>query len=147
MYEIRKEIEIEGSVEQVWEVLTNFSRFPEWNPVIRQVTGSLAVGQTVVIFVTGPAGERPWSVEVAKVHAERELAWKFYERTPLLYRGEHIFRMEPIDQHRTRYIDRETFQGLLVPLRRRDLGTKTKAGMVAMGAALKHRVESGVGPV
>ena len=55
--------------------------------------------------------------------------------------------MEPIDQHRTRYIDRETFQGLLVPLRKRALGTKTKAGMVAMGAALTHRVESGVDPV
>jgi len=145
MYEIRNEIEIDGSIEQVWDVLTDFGRFPEWNPVIHQVTGSLAVGQTVVISVTGPAGERPWSVEVAKVHPEREFAWKFYERTPLLYRGEHTFRLEPIDQQRTHYIDRETFRGLLVPLRKRHLGTKTKAGMVAMGEALKQRVESGVG--
>ena len=49
MYEIRNEIEIERPVEQVWEVPTNFRRCPEWNPVIRQVTGSIEVGQTVVI--------------------------------------------------------------------------------------------------
>ena len=46
-----------------------------------------------------------------------------------------------------RYVDRETFHGLLVPLRKRRLGTTTKAGMVAMGEALKQRVEAGNRPV
>ena len=47
-----------------------------------------------------------------------------------------------IDEHTTRYIDRETFHGLLVPSPRHTLGTRTKAGMVAMGEALKHRVKT-----
>lgn len=78
----------------------------------------------------------------------REFAWRFSEHHPLLYRGEHTFRMEPIDAHRTRCIDSETFDGILVPMRRRRLNSTTRTGMVAMGAALNtmsrtaHRNES-----
>ena len=99
------------------------------------------MGQKVVISVAAP-GLRDWNVEVVRVDPGREFAWTFTERHPWLYRGEHTFRVEPIDSHRTRYLDRETFHGLLVPSRQKQLGTKTKAGMVAMGEALKHRVET-----
>lgn len=142
MYEIANEVEIDGTVEQVRQVLSGFDNFDAWNPVIRNVAGTLTVGQNVVISVAAPTGLRDWNVAVVRVDPGREFAWTFFERHPWLYRGEHTFRVEPIDSHRTRYLDRETFHGLLVPSRRRQLGTKTKAGMVAMGEALKHRVET-----
>ena len=142
MFEIRNDIEIGGPVERVWEVLTGFDRFHEWNPVIRKVAGTLTVGKDVVISVAAPTGHLDWNVTVVRVDPGREFAWTFSERHPWLYRGEHTFRVEPIDAHRTRYLDRETFNGLLVPGRKRRLGTVTKAGMVAMGDALKQRVEA-----
>jgi hypothetical protein len=102
----------------------------------------------VTISVAAPSGLLDWDVEVVRVDPGREFAWTFSERHPWLYRGgEHIFRLEAIDADRTRYVDRETFNGLLVPVRKRRLGTKTKAGMVAMGAALKQRVETSSRPV
>jgi len=61
----------------------------------------------------------------------------------LLYREEHTFRIEPIDHQTSRYVDQETFEGLLVPLRVRHLSTKAKAAMVAVGEAVKQRVENG----
>jgi hypothetical protein len=147
MFEIRNEVEIEGTVEQVWEVLTGFAQYAEWNPVIQHVAGALSVGEHVVITVRTASGERTWDCEVVRVDAGREFAWKFHERAPFLYRGEHTFRIEPIDHHTTRYVDRETFEGLLVPLRKHHLSTKLKAGMVAMGEALKQRVENGRQPI
>ena len=60
---------------------------------------------------------------------------------PFLFRGEHIFRLEQIDDQRVRFIDPEIFRGLLVPLQAKDLETNAKAGMVAMDEALKERVE------
>jgi hypothetical protein len=125
-------------------VLTDFDRFDEWNPVIRKVARN--PHKTVVISVAAPSGLLDWNVEVIRVDSGREFAWRFSESAAVLYRGEDTFRTEAIDAHPTRYIDRETFNGILVPLRKRRLGTKTKAGMVAMGAALKHRVENNNGP-
>ena len=123
-------------------MLTDFDHFDKWNPVIQKVTGTLTVGTNVVISVAAASGLIDWNVEVIRVDPGREFTWKFSERHPLLYRGEHTFRVEAINARRTRYIDRETFNGALVPLRKSRLDTKTRAGMVAMGAALKHRVEN-----
>ena len=142
MFEIRNDIEIGGPVERVWDVLTGFDRFHEWNPVIRKVAGTLTVGKDVVISVAAPTGHLEWNVTVVRVKPGLEFAWTFSERHPWLYRGEHTFRVKPINAHRTRYLDRGTFNGLLVPGRKRRLGTVTKAGMVAMGDALKQRVEA-----
>jgi uncharacterized protein YndB with AHSA1/START domain len=32
MRELRDEIEIEATPERVWEILTDFAAYPEWNP-------------------------------------------------------------------------------------------------------------------
>jgi len=142
MYEIRNDIDIDGPADQVWEVLTDFDRYTQWNPVIRHVAGTLTVGTNIVISVAAPTGLLDWTCGVTRVEPGREFAWTFHEHHPLLYRGEHAFRIEPIGTHKTRYLDPETFNGLLVPRRKRHLSTNTKAGMDAMGAALKDRVET-----
>jgi len=49
MYELRNEVEINGTVEQIWEVLTGFAHYAEWNPLIQHVAGALNVRETVVI--------------------------------------------------------------------------------------------------
>jgi hypothetical protein len=38
------EIEIDAEAERVWEVLTDFSSYHEWNPMIRRASGELQVG-------------------------------------------------------------------------------------------------------
>ena len=41
MKHLRSEIEIEATSEQVWKVLTDLKKFPEWNPFITRVRGDL----------------------------------------------------------------------------------------------------------
>ena len=45
MKELHSEVEIKASAERVWQVLTNFAAFPQWNPFIRMVSGETRVGQ------------------------------------------------------------------------------------------------------
>ena len=92
---------------------------------------------------SSPDGEQPWTCRISRHRAGQEFAWQFTDRHPLLYRGEHTFCVIAIDAHTTRYIDVEDFHGLLVPSRRHVLATQTRAGMAAMGDALKKRVETG----
>ena len=47
MKEVHSEIQINAAPEHVWEVLTNFERYPEWNPYIVKASGTLVAGQDV----------------------------------------------------------------------------------------------------
>lgn len=53
MLELRAEIEIEAPVERIWEVLTDFEEFPEWNPFIRRIRGTSQVGSRLDVFIGG----------------------------------------------------------------------------------------------
>src|SRR2546422_9293011 len=57
MLELRTDIEIDAPVERVWEVLTDFDRFPDWNPFIRRIPGNAQVGSRLDVFL-GASGTR-----------------------------------------------------------------------------------------
>ena len=46
MKELHSEIVIDASPERVWDVLTDFASYPQWNPFIRRISGELEVGGT-----------------------------------------------------------------------------------------------------
>jgi hypothetical protein len=49
--------------------------------------------------------------------------------------------IESVDEHKVRFIDREQFEGLLLPMQAKDLEANGLSAMVAMGEALKKRVK------
>ena len=57
---------------------------------------------------------------------------------PGLFDGEHELRLEPIPDGSTRFVQRETFTGLLVPMMPRILDD-TATGFAAMNTALRDR--------
>jgi hypothetical protein len=55
--------------------------------------------------------------------------------------GEHILAIEPLETNRVRFVQREIFTGLLVPLFAHRLDTDTRRGFEEMNRALKARAE------
>lgn len=141
MKENRNEITIQASVKDVWNVLTDLKAYPEWNPLLCRAEGRVALGEKVALSVKSASNDMNLSCTITKVEENREFAWTFYVFLPFLFRGEHTFRIEPIDEQSVRFVDREIFNGWLVPLQAKDLDTNAKDGMMAMGEALKERVE------
>src|SRR5713226_9495625 len=141
MLELRTEIEIDAPVERVWEVLTDFERFPEWNPFIRRIHGKMQVGSRLDVLI-GATGTRPMRFRptVKAVIPNRELRWLGRLGLPRLFDGEHIFQIEPLGSMRTRFIQRERFRGLLVPLLARSLNRDVRRGFAEMNRALRERV-------
>ncbi len=78
---------------------------------------------------------------VLRADASRELRWIGRLPLPGLFSGEHIFAIEPIDPGRVRFVQREIFRGLLVPLLSRFLDTAVRRGYEEMNRALKARSE------
>ena len=142
MREIRSEIEIEAPADSVWEVLTDFAAFPEWNPFMRSAAGELAQGQQITVTMQ-PPGHRASTFRptLLSVNAGHSFRWRGHLVVPGIFDGEHIHEIEALGPQRTRYIQREQFRGVLVPFVGGML-RDTERGFNEMNAALKARAEA-----
>ena len=142
MRELQTSIEIDAPPERVWQVLTDFDSYPDWNPFIRSAVGKPEVGAKLENRLEPPGG-RAMTFKPTVLVAEpgRELRWLGRLLLPGIFDGEHIFRIEPLEGGRARFIQAERFTGLLVPLFSGTL-EKTRLGFEAMNEALRQRAES-----
>ena len=142
MKELRSEIEIQASAERVWQLLTDFPSFPQWNPFIRKATGNIRVGERLEVNIQ-PSGASGMTFRPTVLQAEpnRELRWLGHLLISGLFDGEHSFTIEPLGASRVRFTQREVFTGLLVPLFARGLDTDTRRGFEEMNQALKSKAE------
>lgn len=142
MKELCTQIEIEATPDRVWEILTDFAAYPEWNPFIHMIQGQAAVGSKLEVRIEPPGGRamtfKPTVLEAAP---RRELRWLGRVLVPGLFDGEHSLRIEPIGDSRVRFVQAERFSGVLVPLFGKSL-EKTQRGFTAMNEALKRRAEA-----
>jgi hypothetical protein len=140
--ELKTTIEIDASVDAIWSVLIDFSRYSEWNPFIRSIHGKAEKGEQLEIFIQSPGGNgMTFRPVILALQPDCELRWLGRFILPGIFDGEHQFQIEPIGERRTRLIHREVFSGLLVPLLWRSLNIQTRQGFEAMNQALKTRVE------
>ena len=142
MKELHAEIEIDAPAERVWGLLTDFASYPQWNPFIRQISGKPTRGERLQVRIEPPGGQgMTFKPKVLKAEANRELRWLGRLLVPGLFDGEHSFTIQPLEENRVRFVQREAFKGLLVPLFARSLGTNTQRGFEEMNRALKERAE------
>jgi hypothetical protein len=143
MKQLYAEIEIDAPPEKVWALLTDFSRFPEWNPYAQRASGEVQQGARIQVYLKPPGGAgMTVKPTLIKVEPNRELRWLGHLGIRGLFDAEHIFTIEPLGDDRVRFIQREEFTGLLVPLLLRIVGKSTQRGFEAMNQALKARAES-----
>ena len=142
MRQLRTHIEIEATPERVWEVLTDFAAYPEWNPFIQTIEGQAAPGSNLEVRIAPPGGRAMSSKPtVLEVSPRQELRWLGRVLVPGLFDGEHSLLIEPVDDSRVRFVQAERFTGVLVPLFGKSL-EKTHRGFTAMNEALKRRAEA-----
>jgi hypothetical protein len=141
MRELRRAIEIDAPPERVWEVVTDFAAYPEWNPFIRRISGHLREGARLEVRIEPPgARATTFRPTVRAVEANRELRWLGRLFVPGIFDGEHSLRIEPLNGGRSRFVQSERFSGLLVGLVKGTLA-KTEAGFEQMNIAFKARLE------
>lgn len=141
MKELRTAIEIEATPARVWEILTDFEAYPEWNPFIRRITGEPELGARLEVRIEPPGGRAmTFKPTVLEAEPERVLRWLGRVLVPGIFDGEHELRLEPAGDTRVRFLQSERFGGVLVPLFGKTL-EQTRRGFDAMNEALKARAE------
>jgi hypothetical protein len=131
--------EIAAPVEAVWAQLTDTASFPEWNPFIASLEGTLREGERLTVRITPPGGKAMTFRPTVTAYEEgRRLEWLGRLLIPGLVDGRHSFTLEPTETG-TRLTQEETFTGVLVPLAGGTLA-KAEEGFRAMNEALQSRV-------
>jgi hypothetical protein len=104
MKELHSEIEIQASAERVWQLLTDFASFPQWNPFMRRASGEATPGAQLEVHLQ-PSGTRgmTFNPTVLKAEPGRELRWLGHLRIPGLFDGEHILIIEPLEAKCVRF--------------------------------------------
>lgn len=140
--EIATTVDVDATPDRVWEVLTDFPAYPEWNPFITRIAGELSPGQKLDVTMR-PEGSRGMGFKPTLLVADapRELRWLGRLLVPGIFDGEHLFRVEEIGPGRTRLNQFERFTGVLAPLLLLFLEKGSRAGFESMNAALKRRSE------
>jgi hypothetical protein len=143
MKELHSEIEIAASAERVWDILTDFASYPQWNPFIRRISGELEVGARLQVRLEAPDSRgitmRP---TVLRAEPNRLMRWVGHLFVPGLLDGEHSLATQPLEENRVRFVQHEVFKGVLVPLLARSLDNNTLRGFKEMNEALKERAEA-----
>jgi hypothetical protein len=140
---IRSAIEIRAPLDVVWGVLTDFAAYPDWNPHIRRVLGTVGENARITIH-SKPRGGRliVMRPQVITWDPPHQLRWRGTFVARGLFSGEHGFRLEENGNDRVRFIQDETFRGALVPLYGRLRLARTRRGFEDMNEALRDRAES-----
>ncbi len=141
MKQLHSEVLIDASPAEVWAILTDFSRYHEWNPFLVDASGVPREGTKLRVTLAPPGGRRiTLSPEVTAVAAGEVLEWWGHLGVRGLFDGRHRFELHAAGRG-TRLVQSEIFTGVLVPLVARSLDRGTAAGFALMNSALKAHAE------
>jgi hypothetical protein len=134
-FTVETTVDINASNDAVWDVLTDFARYEDWNPVMR-IEGTPEVGTKLVVHMTGMS----FKPEVLAATPGKELRWLGKLGFRGIAAGEHFFILTPNYDGTTHLNHGERFSGALVALTKHDSGNNG-ANYEAFSQALKQRVE------
>lgn len=137
--ELVTQIDIDAAPAQVWDVLSDTSSYPQWNPFLVSMKGELLEGKKLRNRMRTTAGsEISFSPTVLRVENNRELRWLGRMVMPRIFDGEHYFILEDRGGF-TRLIHGERFRGILLWFM--DV-QQFKSNFEELNEALKRRVEA-----
>lgn len=143
MKELYTEVMIDAAAERIFKILTDITRYHEWNPLIVSAQGKVAPGEKLNIRIRPPdKSDQPYTVEVLRVDPQRAFVWLGHMKMKGILDGMHFFELFPESENRVRLVHREEFRGLLVPLVwRAFLDTRMREGFEAVNRSLKELAE------
>ena len=121
MRTIEHGVDIPASRATVWQVMTETDRYGEWNPFMTELSGRLAVGERLTVTIRPGGRSMTFRPTVLAVEEGTLVRWRGRLLVPGIFDGERELRLQTGPDGGTRFVQREVFRGVLVPLLRRVL--------------------------
>ncbi|KUE87401.1 polyketide cyclase [Cupriavidus necator] len=138
------QVEIDAPVALVWEVLTDFARYAEWNTFCPELETTGRLGDMVYMQVRIPGTDQviPVNEYLVAWEPERLLSW---EQRPTDANKDAARRdqyLEAVGPGRTRYFTTDLFLGLNAETIMREHGAWVKQGFDQVARDVKARAEA-----
>ncbi len=140
-HEIVAALEIDATPERVWEVLTDFAAYRQWNSLFWPEPGEVRPGARIRVRLRLAGGLRSSFVaEVTDCQPGRCFDWRGRLAGGLL-EGRHSFTIESLAPGRVRFVQREVFSGPLAPLHMLLMGGWLRRAYARVNEELRARAE------
>lgn len=129
---------VPGPKPAVWEVLTDFESYEDWNPVVTAASGEPREGGDLDLDVVLP-GHEPEALDATVLIArpERKLRWQDRLLLPGLEDWEYEFVLQPVEGGRVLVVQQLRIEGLLAPFADDDAAQEA---LELMAEALEERL-------
>ena len=143
MRELRTEIQISAPIDQVWQVLTDFDHWKDWNPMVNQASGSATLGSRLNITMCGSDAKDAMKYQPAilEVNPPRSLRWRATMMSGLMFTNDRVFELKEKNGG-TVLVNKEEFSGLMVPLFWSKMNLFVVPMLEKMNKALKDKLEA-----
>lgn len=138
---IKTEIIINASKEKVWQILTDFSNYPSWNPFIISIKGELAPTKRLKNTLVNGNKTYVFKPTVLSVVPNQYFDWLGNLFIGGLFDGHHYFEIDELSSNQVKFIQGEHFSGILSNYILRRIGNDTRNNFIKMNGALKAKAE------
>jgi len=130
---------IDAAPQVVWDLLTDATAYPKWNPAVIAIEGSIREGETIKLTsIANP--DRQFKLRVSDVTAPSHMVW--WDGMPLgLFKGVRTFDVMAQGEGACVFEMEEVYSGLMAPLITRSIPDMTES-FQKFADGLKEAAES-----
>jgi len=139
---IKTEIIINASKEKVWNILTDFNNYPNWNPFIVSIEGELQQGKRLKNTMLTGGKKFVFKPVVLSVVPYQYFDWLGNLFVKGLFDGHHFFEIDELSSRQIKLTQGEFFSGMLSASIFKKIGNETRNNFVRMNQAIKEAAEN-----
>lgn len=138
---IKTEIIINATKEKVWEILTDFEGYQNWNPFIIRSEGKAIIGTKLKNTMLNGKGTMTFKPVILTVKPLIYFDWLGSLGFKGIFDGHHYFEIEELQAGQVKFTQGENFSGILSKPILKKIGEQTRENFLKMNQALKQRAE------
>lgn len=108
------QVTINAPIALVWNILTDVEKYPQWNPSIAKVWGTLR--EQGIVYIHHAHLNLILPVCIERLHPRSQLAWRGLAAFSAVVQGEHYYRLADLGNGQTELQHGEYFSGWLSQL-------------------------------
>ena len=139
---IKTEIVINASREKVWNILTDFDKYPKWNPFIIKIEGELVKGKKLTNTMLNGGKKFVFKPTILSVIPHQYFDWLGKLYIPGIFDGHHYFEIDELSSNQIKLTQGEHFSGILSTSILKKIGNDTRNNFIKMNQAVKALAEN-----
>lgn len=143
LQEIKTEIDIFASPNEVWNVISDVESWESWSPIIRGSQGVVAVGSEITIAMIGKSDKEEGPIYnpiITDLDEPRLFRWHANMGNDFIFTNIKVIELVESESG-TRLIHKEQFKGLLAPIFCGQMEVGVPPMLNSMNQALKDLIE------